>query len=83
MADRITFRSAFTANPPFAEFGATITFCDLFWEQRFMTSIIAGPKKSPADLGDPALISFEQVIIHEYMHCDVVGFKEHIYDVVD
>jgi len=48
-----------------------------------MTSIIAGPKKSPADLGDPALISFEQVIIHEYMHCDVVGFKEHIYDVVD
>jgi hypothetical protein len=68
---------AYTGNPPVTEVGTQVSFCDLFWEQRFMSSVTAGPAKTPADLGSLSLISFEQALIHEWMHCDVMGFKSH------
>jgi hypothetical protein len=68
---------AYTGNPPLAEAGSQVSFCNLFWMQRFMSSITAGPAKTPADLGSPSTMSFEQALIHEWMHCDVMGFKRH------
>ncbi|KAH8803580.1 hypothetical protein F5884DRAFT_888954 [Xylogone sp. PMI_703] len=78
-------RAASTANPPLSPppFGAMTMFCNFFWEQRFMASVTSGPRKTPADLGDPRLMSFEQALAHEWMHADVVGYKKHISDIKD
>jgi hypothetical protein len=29
------------------------------------------------DLGNPAMMTYEQALVHEWMHCDKMGFREH------
>lgn len=53
-------------------------FCDKFFEEgKYLNEIIDGPPKTINDFGDPKLISYEQMIVHEWMHADIMGYKQH------
>ncbi|CZT46971.1 uncharacterized protein RSE6_07486 [Rhynchosporium secalis] len=67
--------------------------CYVEWREfRFLTysdrttrlnQILEGPRRSEADLGDSRWISYEQVIIHEWLQTDIMGYSEHLNDLVD
>ncbi|XMA18508.1 hypothetical protein WAI453_011299 [Rhynchosporium graminicola] len=48
-----------------------------------LNQILEGPRRSEADLGDSRWISYEQVIIHEWLQTDIMGYSEHLNDLVD
>jgi hypothetical protein len=60
-----------------SEFGTVVIFCPSFFTLRFTDMVTAGPKKDPTVLDDPDFHTFEQTIMHEWMHCTIpIGMAE-------
>jgi len=56
-------------------------FCDKFFSSgRFLNDIANNGPKRISDFGDPRLRSYEQMMVHEWMHSDVMGYQGHSKD---
>ncbi|TVY41875.1 hypothetical protein LSUB1_G003086 [Lachnellula subtilissima] len=71
-----------TSNITFA--GWTVVFCQKFFQSgKYLNTLLAGPKISEASLGALKYVSYEQIILHEWLHNDIMGYSEHLTDIVD
>lgn len=51
-------------------------FCPPFFAAgNYLNDITSGPPRVVGDLGSLALISYEQMIVHEWMHAIVMGYS--------
>lgn len=64
--------SAFEAN------SWAIVFCPLFFAQKYLNRLTEGGPKQLEDLY--SLISFEHILAHEMLHCNIIGTKKPIVD---
>ena len=69
-------RNAYTVPPPLSEYGTVIVFCPQFFNLSFTDIITSTSKKDTTALAEPTLYTFERTIMHEWMHCDPMGFKQ-------
>lgn len=56
--------------------GWAVVFCPRFFQDgrsKYINEITGGTKKQPSDIA--SLISYEYIVIHEWMHNKLFGFK--------
>ncbi|KAI4219743.1 MAG: hypothetical protein L6R36_008108 [Xanthoria steineri] len=58
--------------------GWAIVFCPLFFKKRYLNAITADAPKKVEDLA--SLYSYEHLLAHELLHCDIIGTKEPVDD---
>ncbi|KAH7364002.1 hypothetical protein BKA65DRAFT_532662 [Rhexocercosporidium sp. MPI-PUGE-AT-0058] len=76
--------SAYTANNKVNPTGWTIVFCPRFFTSlTYLNRILARPNVRETELGNLDLVSYEQAILHEWLHNDIMGFNQHLTDIVD
>ncbi|PVH70827.1 hypothetical protein DL98DRAFT_597489 [Cadophora sp. DSE1049] len=76
--------TAYTANTRVNPDGWTIVFCPRFFTiPTYMNRILARPNIRETELGNLDLVSYEQAILHEWLHNDIMGFSQHLTDIVD
>ncbi|KAH8705211.1 hypothetical protein BGW36DRAFT_9576 [Talaromyces proteolyticus] len=81
-AGRWTGPSAYTAQPAANPDGWAVVFCPRFFQDgraKYINRITDGTTKKPSDIG--TLISYEYIVIHEWMHNKLFGYKFMIEDV--
>ncbi|PMD27060.1 hypothetical protein NA56DRAFT_725877 [Hyaloscypha hepaticicola] len=62
----------------------TIVFCPKFFtDLKYLSEILALQRVAETDLGSLNLVSYEQIILYEWLHNDIMGYSEHLTDLVD
>ncbi|KAL8755164.1 MAG: hypothetical protein Q9199_003839 [Rusavskia elegans] len=69
---------AFRLIPGAYEEGWAIMFCPSFFKKRYLNAITADKPKKVEDLA--SLYSYEHLLAHELLHCDIIGTKEPVDD---
>ncbi|KAI4255404.1 MAG: hypothetical protein L6R42_006753 [Xanthoria sp. 1 TBL-2021] len=69
---------AFRLIPGAYEEGWAIMFCPSFFKKRCLNAITADKPKKVEDLA--SLYSYEHLLAHELLHCDIIGTKEPVDD---
>ncbi|EPE33194.1 Metalloproteases (zincins), catalytic [Glarea lozoyensis ATCC 20868] len=75
--------TAYTSNIKRSFLGWTIVFCPKFFSLKYLNEILARSSVPESSLGNLDLVSYEQVLLHEWLHNDIMGYTEHLVDVID